>query len=161
MNVPKHTAHRIKKPLNLIAICAILLSNTGCQEQLGGGNRSFSVDGAPAKTAVYGIRAGNKLGFIIFTDNTEEGTIPDSWIPSWTGEIKPAKGLGVVYKGSHEGLDINGTAYKFVNGRVFLVSVREDNISVTQLNVSNDDATYDAEIDRIVELEELQEFLRK
>jgi hypothetical protein len=161
MSLSKNIAHRMKRSLNPIAICAILLSNTGCQEQLGGGNRSFSVDGAPAKTAVFGIRAGSKLGFIIFTDNTEEGTIPDSWIPSWTGQIKPAKGLGVVYKGSNEGLDINGTAYTFANGRVFLVSVREDSISVTQLNVSNDDATYDAEIGRIAELKELQEFLRE
>lgn len=161
MSLSKDIAHRMKRSLNPIAICAILLSNTGCQEQLGGGNRSFSVDGAPAKTAVFGIRAGSKLGFIIFTDNTEEGTIPDSWIPSWTGQIKPAKGLGVVYKGSNEGLDINGTAYKFANGRVFLVSLREDSISVTQLNVSNDDATYDAEIGRIAELKELQDFLRE
>jgi DNA polymerase III sliding clamp (beta) subunit (PCNA family) len=56
---------------------------------------------------------------------------------------------------------IEGTEYKFANGRVFLVSTEGDKISVRQLDIPISDATYDAEIDRIAELEEVQEFLSK
>jgi hypothetical protein len=58
-------------------------------------------------------------------------------------------------------MDINGTEYEFVKGRVFLVSTKEGRISVNQLDIPISDANYEAEVDRIAELEEVQEFLSK
>jgi hypothetical protein len=80
---------------------------------------------------------------------------------TWTGHIEPTKGLTVHYQGSADGLEINGTGYTFAKGRVFLVSTKQGSISVGQLDVPIGDAVYDAEIDRIVELDEVQKFLTK
>ena len=80
---------------------------------------------------------------------------------TWTGHIEPTKGLTVNYEGSADGLEINGTEHKFTTGRIFLVSTKGDTISVEQLNVPIGDAPYEAEIDRIIELKEVQEFLTK
>ena len=151
----------MKTTLNAVAIAVLLASTVGCgkSERTGGGSRGI-VAGTIARVSVYGIRAEKRLGFVIFTDLPSEGTIVSAG-STWTGQIKPAKGLAVDYQGSADGLQINGTEYKLANGRVFLVSTKEGNISVDQLNVPVGDAAYDAEIDRIVELEEVQEFLTR
>ena len=65
------------------------------------------------------------------------------------------------YEGDSDGIAINGTEHKFTNGRVFLLETKGGTISVQQLNIPIGDAAYDAEIDRIVELEDVQEFLSK
>ena len=140
---------------------AVLASIVGCGklEQTGGGSRGI-VAGAIARVAVYGFRAEKKLGFVMFTDIPSEGTSVSAG-STWTGQIEPTKGLTVDYKGSADGLEINGTEYKFANGRVFLVSTKGDTILVDQLNVPIGDIRYDAEIDRIVKLKEVREFLTK
>ena len=127
----------MNKVVDAIAIAVILASIVGCgQKKTGGGSRSIGA-GATARASVYGIRAGMKLGFLMFPDIPSEGTNVSA------------------------GLEINGTEYKFANGRVFLVSTKGDAILVDQLNVSISDIRYDAEIDRIVKLQEVQEFLTK
>lgn len=76
------------------------------------------------------------------------------------GELHPT-GPTVHYKRTSGGMDIEGTEYEFAKGRVFLVSTEEGRISVNQLDIPIGDAKYDAEMDRIAELEEVQEFLSK
>ena len=139
---------------------AILTSITGCGEfGSGGGSRSVLAEGNNTE-AVYGFGEGKKLGFVMFTDIPSEGTVASAG-STWTGHIAPKEGQAVVYKGSADGLDINGTEYKFANGRVFLVSSKDDNISVSQLNVPIGDASYDSEIDRIAKTADVQAFLSK
>ena len=80
---------------------------------------------------------------------------------TWTGTIAPKTGQTIDYKGSAEGLEINGTEYKFAKGRVFLVSTKEETFTVSQLKVPIGDTNYDAELDRIIETADVQAFLRK
>lgn len=61
------------------------------KEKTGGGSRGI-VAGAIAREAVYGIRAGKKLGFVMFTDIPSEGTSVSGG-STWTGHIKPTSGL--------------------------------------------------------------------
>ena len=140
-----------------IAIAWILVSIVGCaKDKTGGGSRGI-VAGGIAREAVYGILAGKELGFVMFTDLLSEGTSVSGG-STWTGKIKPTEGLTVSYRGSEDGLEIDGTEYTFVNGRVFTVSTKGDALSVDQLDTPIGDALYDAEIDRIVELKEVQAF---
>jgi len=76
------------------------------------------------------------------------------------GELHPT-GPTVHYERTSGGMDIEGTEYEFAKGRVFLVSTEEGRISVNQLDIPTGDAKYGAEMDRIAELEEVQEFLSK
>jgi hypothetical protein len=148
----------MKRTVNAMAVVAILATMVGCgEEKTGGGGRSI-VAGATARASVYGIRAGKELGFVIFTDIPSEGT-KVSGGSNWAGRIEPTKGLTVEYKGTADKREINGTEYEFVNGRVFLVSTKGETLSVDQLDVPIDDVRYDAEMDRITELKEVQEFL--
>jgi hypothetical protein len=94
----------------------------------------------------------------MFTDVASEGTVASGG-SAWTGSITPKMGQAVDYKGSANGLEINGSQYNFTNGRVFLVSAKDDNVSVRQLNMPIKDASYASEIDRIVKTEEVQQFL--
>jgi hypothetical protein len=148
----------MKKTLNLTVISVMLVLLVGCGDQFGsGGGMRTIVTGTTAKQAVYGIDGGKKLGFVIFTDQPAEGRSSSAG-SSWTGELG---GPGVPYEGDSDELAIDGTRYKFANGRVFLVSSNDDGISVRQLNVPIGDATYKAEIERIAKLEDLREFLSK
>lgn len=147
----------MKTFVNVIAIALILLSIVGCRkEETGGGSRGIVVGGI-AREAVYGIRDRKELGFVMFTDLPSEGTSVSGG-STWTGQIKPTEGLTVSYGGSENGLEIDGTEYKFTDGRVFAVSTKGDTLSVDQLDVPIGGALYDAEIDRIVELKEVQAF---
>jgi hypothetical protein len=137
---------------------AILTSIIGCGEfGSGGGTRSVNAGGISAR-AVYGYSGDKKLGFVMFTDVASEGTVASGG-SAWTGSITPKMGQAVDYKGSANGLEINGSQYNFTNGRVFLVSAKDDNVSVRQLNMPIKDASYASEIDRIVKTEEVQQFL--
>ena len=144
----------MNKPLYLFAVSAMLLSLTGCQEKLGGGSRSI-VAGSSAKESVYGIRAGQELGFVIFTDHPSEGRASSAG-SSWTGRLG---GPDVQYEGDSNGLTINGTRYEFTDGRVFLVTTTGGTVSAKQLNIPIGSTQYDAEIDSISKRKEIQEFL--
>ena len=65
------------------------------------------------------------------------------------------------YEGNSEGIVINGTEHKFADGRIFLVETKGGIVSVQQLNIAIGDAAFDAEIDRIALLDEVQTFLNK
>jgi hypothetical protein len=65
----------------------------------------------------------------------------------------------VTYRATGDGLDINGTQYDYGSGRVFLVSNKDEKITVTQLDVAIGDADYDDEVDRIIEMDQVQEFV--
>jgi len=150
----------MKKAISAIAIAVVLALSAGCRMKMtGGGSRSI-VAGATTRSAAYGIRAGQKLGFIILSDISDSGT-ETSGGSTWSGFIKPANGPTVHYRGSLDGIVINRTEYKFADGRVFLVSAKGGAIEVSQLKVSISDMRYDAEIDRIVRLKEVSEFLTK
>lgn len=153
MHTLNNTMIKMKKSLTLLAISSLLLSLTACQKQLGGGGRSLA-----GKDLAFGMSAGKKLGFVIFTDITGGATSGGS---SWTGSIKPKEGTAVEYEGNSESITINGGGFKFSNGRVFLVETKGGGVAVSQLNIPMGDATYDAEIDRISELDEVKEFLSK
>jgi hypothetical protein len=146
---------------NTIAIVGVLLCVTGCgqKEKSGAGSRGIA-KGSVAREAVYGIRTGNKLGFIMFTDIPSLGasSVADS---KWTGHIKPEKGLAVDYKGDTHRLQINGTQYDFDEGRVFLVSTDDGSIAVKQLAIPIDDAGFNDEINRLAETKEVTDFLTK
>ena len=138
----------------------ILASIIGCGKYTSGGGSRSVIAGGTSTKAVYGFGEGMQLAFVVFTDIPSDGTVASGG-STWTGRIAPKKGRTVDYKGSADGLDINGNEYSFANGRVFFVSTEEDTISVSQLDVPIRDANYKAEIDRIVETEEVQEFLSK
>jgi hypothetical protein len=139
----------------VVGISVLSVTMVGCER--GGGARGVAV-GSTSKVAVYGTHVKRRLGFVMFTDIPQHGTSVSAG-SAWTGRVKPANGLTINYRGSAGGLEIDGTAYKFTEGRVFLVSTKEGKISVAQLDVPMSDAVYDAEIDRIAELSEVQEFL--
>ena len=144
-----------------IAIVGVLLCITGCgmKEKTGGGSRGI-VKGNVAREAVYGIRAGKKLGFIMFTDIPSLGTRTSAG-SKWTGHIKPEKGLAIDYKGDTHRLQINGTQYDFDEGRVFLVSTEDGSIAVKQLAIPIDNAGFNDEINRLAETKEVTDFLTK
>jgi len=155
----------MKSMTGLTVISVVLAFSSGCGVGSGGGigGAVYGVGG----TAVCGYSGANdRLGFVIFTDQGR-GTIGTA-SSSWRGSLEPVSGPTVHYDGSSGGIgidgtkiDIEGTEYKFANGRVFLVSTEGDKISVRQLDIPISDARYDAEIDRISELEEVKEFLRE
>jgi hypothetical protein len=150
----------MNRRFSLIAGAVILALTVGCGAGSGGGTRSI-VAGTTSTTAAYGWSgADDQLGFVIFTDIDSQGSI-GSASGKWKGYIKPTTGPAVRYESVSGGLDINGTNYDFANGRVFLASAKEGNISVSQLDIPIGDAKYDAEIDRIGEIEEVQKFLSK
>ncbi len=134
----------------------MVLLVTGCQEKLGGGSSTI-VSGTSAKTYVYGIRSGQQLGFVIFPDFAGEALAGSSW----TGHIKPKEGPVVQYEGDTEGIIINGTDHRFSDGKVFLVETPGGTVSVRQLNLPIGVGDYEAEIERILDLEDVQKFLSK
>jgi hypothetical protein len=154
----------MKSMIGLTVFSVVLVFSGGCGggsgEGIGGG-----VYGVGGGTAVCGYSGANdRLGFVIFTDQGRDtiGTASSSW----RGSVKTVSGPTVHYDGSSGGIgidgskiDIEGTEYNFANGRVFLVSTEGDEISVRQLDIPLSDVRYDAEIDRIAALKEVQEFL--
>jgi hypothetical protein len=157
MNTHMKGAGNMKRFIGLTALSVILVLGGGCRRRSGGGTGSITA----GTMAAYGWSgADDKLGFVIFTDLDSQGTI-GSASARWTGYIEPTTGPTVHYKRTSGGLDINGTNYDFANGRVFLASTTEGKISVSQLDIPISDASYEAELDRIAELEEVQEFLSK
>ena len=137
---------------------AILVCVAGCNGfQRGGGSRSVKAGNTNTK-AVYGIGVGLKLEFLIVTDIDSDGTVASAG-STWAGEIAPPQGKKVTYRATGDGLDINGTQYDYGSGRVFLVSNKDEKITVTQLDVAIGDADYDDEVDRIIETEQVQQFL--
>ena len=155
-------AHGSKIPNKVLTftlvLTAILACFAGCNGfQRGGGSRSVKAGNTNTK-AVYGIGVGLKLEFLIVTDIDSDGTVASAG-STWSGEIAPPQGRKVTYRATGNGLDINGTQYDYGSGRVFLVSNKDDKITVTQLDVAIGDADYDDEVDRIIEMEQVQEFL--
>ena len=155
----------MKNLISLTTISVMLIFSSGCGAGSFGGTGG-GTGGVRGGTAVFGWSGENdRLGFVIFTDQDAPGTI-GSGSSSWRGYVKPLSGPTVHYDGSSGGIgidgtkiDIEGTEYKFANGRVFLVSTEEEKISVRQLDIPISDLRYDAEIDRIAELDEVNEFL--
>lgn len=146
--------------IGLAVLSVILAWSGGCGGGRGGGTRSIT-SGTTTTTANYGWRvADEKLEFVIFTDLDSPGTI-GSASARGTGYIESPGGPTVHYQRTSDGMNIDGTEYAFARGSVFLVSTKEGSISVSQLDIPIGDAKYDAEIDRIAELEEVQAFLSK
>lgn len=147
------------KALTFTLVLPVMLAfYSGCNGfQRGGGSRSVKAGNTNTK-AVYGIGAGLKLEFLIVTDIDYDGTMASAG-STWTGEIAPLQGKKVTYRAIGDGLDINGTQYDYGSGRVFLVSNKDEKITVTQLDVAIGDADYDDEVDRIIAMEQVQEFL--
>jgi len=130
----------------------------GCSKlQSGGGARSITV-GGQACESVYGIRDGDRLAFIVFTDITSDGTVVSAG-SDWSGKIAPSSGEALAYDGSSEAIQIDGTDYQFENGRVFLVSGGETGYSVTQVDLPLEDTAFRKEIDRITQVDDVQAFL--
>lgn len=141
-----------------LVLPVVLACVAGCNGfQRGGGSRSVKAGNTNTK-AVYGIGVGLKLEFLIVTDIDSDGTVASAG-STWAGEIAPPQGKKVTYRAIRDGLDINGTQYDYGSGRVFLVSNKDDKITVTQLDVAIGDADYDDEVDRIIEMDQVQEFL--
>ena len=155
MDILNHTPTKMKALTSVIAVSCILLSLSGCQKQTGGGVRKTA-----AKITSYGTSAGKQLKFVIFTD-IAGGYISILEKGDWSGRLEPEEGLDVHYKGNLFGVVINGVKHKFTDGRIFLVETKGETLSVQQLNISIGSAPYDAEIDRIAELDIVQNFLNK
>ncbi|MEM1443022.1 MAG: hypothetical protein AAGF67_11815 [Verrucomicrobiota bacterium] len=146
----------------LFQITGILLSAylfTGCadMEKLGGGSQSIEAGTSP-KECVYGIRSGQKLAFVIFTDLPSEGTSSSAG-SSWSGVIGAKEGTVITYEGDPEGLTLNGDRFEFAAGRVFLVRSTEGNVSTEQLVIPFSDALFEDEIDNVASRDEVQAFL--
>lgn len=137
--------------------CATLLMlvAAGCGEKLGGGSRTV-MTGTTAKQSVFGIRAGKKLGFVIFTDLPSSTASAGS---SWSGRIEPEQGPLVEYQGDTTGLIINGTRYEFAGGRVFLVSTADDKVSAKQVDLPVGYGHFEVEFEAITKRKEVQDFL--
>lgn len=135
----------------------ILISLNGCGNfERGGGSRGVVSGGSTFET-VFGCGEGQKLEFVVFTDITSEGTV-SSGGSTWTGKISSKTGTAVDYEGNSSGLTLNGTHYNFTDGKVFLVSTQQSNVSVTQLKLQIEESTYAKEIDRLAKTEEVKQF---
>ena len=151
----------MKRFITLTALSVLLVLGGGCRRRIGTATGSIPA-GTTTKKVNYGWSgADEKLGFVIITDLDNKGTIGSAGagLSGWRGYIKPTTGPTVRYESISGGLNINGTNYEFANGRVFLASTKEGRVSISQLDIPISDAKYDAEIDRIAELEEVKEFL--
>jgi hypothetical protein len=156
-------AGRMKQELIVLTAFSVILAlSSGCgRTNVSGGGTGGITAGTTKKTVNYGWSgADGKLGFVIFTDLDSPDTIGTA-SATWTGCVESPTGPTVHYKRTSGGMDIDGTEYEFAKGRVFLVSTKEGRISVNQLDIPIGDARYEAEIDRIKELAEVQEFLSK
>jgi hypothetical protein len=162
MNEDTWGADKMKSRLIVLTAFSVILAlSGGCGRVRSGSGTGKVTAGTTKTTANYGWSgADDRLGFVIFTDLDSPGTI-GSVSSSWTGSIESPTGPTVHHKRTSDGMDINGTEYEFAKGRVFLVSTKEGRISVNQLDIPISDANYEAEVDRIAELEEVQEFLSK
>lgn len=151
------------KPSSLFSIALIVVASMtiGCGKletmQRGGGARGIRASDGSAE-AVYGTRDGGRLAFIVFTDITSDGTVASAG-SNWSGKIAPTNGPTMTYAGSNDGIKINESEYKFDEGRVFLVSTKDDQFSITQLDLPIEDTAAGTEIDRLTETEELRRFL--
>ncbi len=143
-----------------IALALLLTVTPGCwKEKVGGGSRAI-LAGSGATESVYGVRAGMQLGFLAITDIPGDGTTVSAG-STWTGQIRPTSGTALTYAGSADELVINGTEYPFADGRIFLVSTRGGTVSVDQPLIPVREANYDVEIERIVGLKVVQDFLTR
>lgn len=141
-----------------IVLGAMLVSSISCQEQLGGGIRSVSA-GTASNELVYGIRAGKKLAFALFTDIAGEGTVASAG-SRWKGYVKPKQGPSIHYQGTPNGLAINGTEYDFTEGKAFLVVTKSGALSVEQLDLPLGDDHFEVALDALEERTEIKAFLR-
>lgn len=143
--------------IRTLLVALIAATFVGCEKpKIGGGSRSI-ISGSNTNEVVFGIREGEKLGFVIFTDFPSDGTVSSAG-STWAGTIAPKSGKTVAYKGSKDGMVINGVEYDFEKGRVFLVS---NTHGISQLDVTIEEKSYGDEIDRIGATEDVQTFLNQ
>ncbi|MEM7145014.1 MAG: hypothetical protein AAF591_07740 [Verrucomicrobiota bacterium] len=155
---------RIVHIISAIAICAAI---AGCGKPKGSGAAITSTvvereSGRVTMETLYGYSGANdKIAFAIFTNISENAV--SSVAGSWRGQIVAEEGGKpvLVFQGSPEALEINGTRYNYSDGRVFLASYLKGELTVKQLDLPIKDADGKDEIARLSEQPEVQDFLKK
>ncbi|MEO1524750.1 MAG: hypothetical protein AAFX06_04905 [Planctomycetota bacterium] len=142
-----------------LLIAVTLAAQVGCGKMVykGGGMRSVNANKTSLQ-AVYGADAPDNLAFVVFTDVDTSGSVASAG-SSWTGSITRPEGKAIDYEGDGDGITIDGTAYSFTDGRVFLVATDGDTITVTQTSVPIRKAKHNDEIDRLSQTDEVRSFL--
>ena len=159
----------IARIISAIAISAVV---AGCDqsEGIGATITSTVVDRESGKVSMetlYGYStANNKIAFAIFTNIEAAAAVSTvgAGVGGWGGQIVMKEGDGkpvLVFQGSPEAIEINGTHYSFSDGRVLLGSYSSGALTVKQLDLPIKDADHSDEIDRLREQREVQDFLKK
>lgn len=147
----------------LCGVVAVLAMTTqlGCGtfEFKGGGIRSVAA-GSASYLAVYAGGGGEKLVFAIFTNVDSDGNTASAG-SGWAGTVTRNEGKSIDYQGDADGIIIDGTTFKYAEGRVFLVAAEGDTITVTQLDLPVGENNYGKEFDRLADSDEVQEFLAR
>lgn len=159
----------ITRIISAIAISAVV---AGCDQPEGAGAdiTTTVVDRESGKVTMetlYGYStANNEIAFAIFTNIEAAAAVSTvgAGVGGWQGQIVMKQGDEkpvLVFQGSPEAIEINGTHYSFSDGRVFLGSYSAGALTVKQLELPIEDADYRDEITRLREQQEVQDFLKK
>ena len=159
--------------MNLISriIFAIAISATvaGCDKPKGTGAAITSTvvereSGKVTMETLYGYSGeNNKIAFVIFTNMKSEDAV-STVAGSWRGQVVIEQESGkpvLVFQGTPEAIEINGTRYGYSDGRVFLASYLNGEFTVNQCDLPIKDADRNDEITRLGEQQEVQDFLKK
>lgn len=146
--------NRLRRPLTVAFIAIVMLGGLAylrlCDERLGGGSRSAHVPDGPKLEAVFGIRSGGGLGFVVFVDFPDaQGPITASGGSRWRGEVRDESGRGLSYAASPSRLTIDEREFDLGDGRVFLVRLGASPEQL-QLDIPPGDAQHDAAIEAIL-----------
>lgn len=133
----------------LLAFFTLTLALAACSNRkVGAGGRDTKSASGVRLTAIYGLRAEERLGFLILVQFPTPGAATYA-SSKWVGSATHESGTTVAYEASLSDVDINGTTFVFDNGRVFFVKAGADSEEIHQLDLEVGAATYDAEIERL------------
>ena len=154
-------------PTILISVFYCLLS--GCEEL---GAKGAAITSTVAKTGskhvsmvtIYGYSGSDeKVAFAIFSNIQTENAI-STVSGSWVGQIRTEENNEkpvLVFRGSPQRIEINGTSYSYMNGRAFFALYSNGELTVHQLDLPILDANRKEAIAELTEQETIQAFLRK
>ncbi|MEM8672126.1 MAG: hypothetical protein AAGG48_31710 [Planctomycetota bacterium] len=141
------------------------LLSSGCGQPSGGGGTS--IDG---NTVCYGIGE-EGMTFVLFTDIPSDGSVTSTSASSGvssskvSGYVENVSGRRFNYSSDEESITIAGTSHPFSDGRVFLISMSDEELTVRQMSVEvkstgNSSSRRSEEIQRLALDPDIAEFLK-
>ena len=152
----------MRHTFTILILTSFFLS--GCLDPSGGGSSTIN-----QRVVVYGIGK-DGVAFAIFTDipalsaKTRSEGKSGVFTSQQAGSIIPASGPRVDYTDDSALLKIGGQDYAFAKGRVFLVSTRDGNLIIQQLDIAIhptdlSSEAFQAEIRRLAKENKVSEFM--